>query len=722
MTDMMQSQNDNYRPQDDFYLHVNKKWLDDPKNKIPDDYSRWGGFMKLRDDGLVNQIGMMDELATKFINNNLNEEEQKIYAIWLASQKRFEGWKTGSINYDAITKEFDNLDSYINNNSTIIELAKYLHYTQISGIKNIFDFDCGPDLTNSNNVVLDFTTSGLSLPSREYYIDEKFNEKVQMFKQHLENVKQLVNYNFDENFVQNVLDFENELAKYQMKQEQKRKYDEYYTNTTLTDLYKNMNGLNSLSEKQDNYVEHEKNFLLTDDQLVQCEKFFETVYELFDFRNVLKTNLTNKFVNIVNSPNVEHITVYDGDSVRRVMNLVLTIDIQKYKSFLQYKIVKSFGGFCAKELDEEFFDFYSKKLNGQQKQLPNDKRSINIVNIYAGEMLGKLYVEKFFPEECKIDMKNMIKDVIGVMSESIVKNDWLTEPTKKNALVKLNKFNVKIGYPDVWKDYSSLNIVIGDTLCDIFKSAKKWSLKVDFYDKLNSVVDKNEWHMTPQTVNAYFSPQLNEIVFPAAILQPPFYFKNAKEIDFDIDNEKLTASNITYSANLGGIGAVIAHEITHGYDDKGRKFDGDGNLNDWWTDEDTKLFKEKTNLMAEQADKYVFIVDNKEFKMNPELTMGENLADLGGISLALKTLTKKLTGCTTDALKSNQKILFKSFANIWREQSKTDFKINALTTDPHAPVDFRANLVKNMEEFYELFDVNEGDTMYLLPCKRVRMW
>lgn len=712
------------QPQDDFYGFVNKKWLDDPKNQIPDDYSRWGGFIKLYDDCLVNQIDLVNKLEDK---SDRTDEENKICAIWLASCNKFKEFESKKVNHDTIKKEFETLDSYLYDGCDIVQLAKYFHYTQTYGIGNVFDFDKGSDLLNSNNVVLDFSSSGLSLPSREYYTDEKFKEKLKLFQNHLENIADLVGIQLlTPDFAKNVVDFETELAKYQMTQEQKRKYDEYYTNTTLTELANNLNSLNSLPEKENNYPESEQRFTVTDEKQSFATKFFETVYELFDFKNVLRNNLIKNFTNVEDAPDPEHVTVFDGDGVRRVMNMLLTCDLRKYKSYLQYKIIKSVYGFCDKYLDDEFFDFYSRKLRGQIKQLPNEKRSINTVNGYAGEMLGKLFVAKYFPEEHKKNVQSMIAEIIDIMKDSIGTNDWLTPCTKVNAIKKLDKFNVKIGFPDVWEDYSELDIVVGDDLYNINKKVREWGLKKHFFDKLNSVLDRNEWHMTPQTVNAYFSPSMNEIVFPAAILQAPFYCKDKSEIDFDISDElKFDETyDFTRASNYGGISAVIAHEITHGYDDKGRKFDGDGNLNDWWTREDVVLFTEKTKLMEKQAEKYVFNDGDTKYKMNPQLTMGENLADLGGISLALKALTRWLefTGASYDELKANQRVLFKSFANIWKQNAKTDFRINALTTDPHGPADFRANLVKNMEEFYELFNVNEGDSMYIPPEERVRMW
>lgn len=732
------------RPQDNFYQHVNNKWLNDPENNIPGEYPSWGGFIKLLDTSLNNQIKLVKDLI---IQDNLSKEEMKIAAIWQGCMNTFDNWKNGNGNYDPITKEFAILEqSFINTDeqNISIKMADYLFHTQMNGIINMFDFDKGNDMMNSNNIVLDITTGGLSLPSREYYFDDNFKEKRDMFREHLIKVGHILYLNDD--FADNVITFENIIAKCKMTQEQKRKYDKYYTNTTLINLYEKINELISLPEKQENYALDERNFILNKTQVDLASVFFERLYELFNFRSIMAENLNKNFINpkesllnnknIIDPPIKDHITAYDGDAIRHYIAIIFdSNNLNKYISFMQYKIISSLQLFCTKELNDEFFDFYNNKLNGQTKQKSDEKRAIQIVNNYAGEMLGSVYVKHYFPEKYKKNIYSMIMNIIDVMRMSIKDNDWMTNITKEKALNKLNKFNVKIGYPDVWKDYSDFNVEIGDTLYDISKKAHIWALKVNFFNKLNSVVDKNEWLMTPQTVNAYFMPPMNEIVFPAAILQPPFYCKNFVDIDFDItseqnmlDNDENNENKYEYfveAANFGGIGAVIAHEITHGYDDSGRKYDGDGNLVDWWTEEDSKSFNEKTQLMTDQTNKYIFIDDSgKEYKINDQLTMGENLADLGGMSLALQTMKKifnerKMPQKMIDIA---QRIMFKAFANIWKENTKTDYKINTLTTDPHSPSDFRANLVSNMNEFYDAFDVKEADNMYIAPDKRLRMW
>jgi len=725
----------NLSPEEDFYQYVNHKWLNDENNKIPQDYSSWGGFVKLYDEGLTKQIDIVKNLESK----DRDIDEEKIFAIWNASNNRFKSWESGSTDCDVIFTELHKFRSYFqnlnekNSDEYVKCIAGYLHYSSENGITNVIEFDSGSDLKNVNNVVLDVATGGLSLPSQEYYKLPKFEEKLELFRKHLENIKNILqNYyiSFSDNFVDNVINFEKKIADYTMTPDQQREYDQYYTNTTLEDIYTNINSLNSLSRKLTENYEDDKVFELNEDELYKSKLFFESIYEHFNFRNILENNYNKNFVNTENPPNKYHITAFDGDAIRRCLHLLFDINnFEMYYSYIQYKIITKCHSFCIKELDDEFFDFYSRKLGGQQEQKPNDKRSINIVNSFAGEMLGKIFVKNYFSEESKQNMNEFVQNILSIMNESLTNNDWLTEHTKQNALNKLSSFKSKIGYPDVWKDYYDLDIQLGDSLYEISKKSNKWSLRVNFYDKINSVIDREEWRMDPQTVNAYFSPIQNEIVFPAAILQPPFFYKNGDNVDFNITEElnMLPGFDPITAANHGGIGAVIAHEITHGYDDKGRKFDSKGNLNDWWTNEDIELFKNKTNIMTKSVSEYKYIDeedDNKEYTMNPELTMGENLADIGGLSLSLKSLLKKLDEDGSDDLfkKVSLRVFFKSWANVWKRNIKKDTRIMLLTTDPHAPADFRGNLVNHIDEFYDSFNISENCNMYLEPNKRMKMW
>ena len=712
----------NLAPGINFYHYVNHVWLCNPLNQIPPDYSSWGGFTKLYDEGLINQINIVKSLENKC----LSEEQEKVFSIWKASETRFSSWTDGTSNCSPISQELKILDEYFLGDHYIQNLAKYLHYTQINGISNVIDFDSGSDLKNVNHVVLDFSISGLSLPSREYYKSPDFQEKLTAYKQHLTNVKnilKLFSIELDDQFEQHVLYFETKIADYNMSPDQSREYDKYYTNTTLDEIVEQINELNSLSNKQENYEENDRNYVFDDSMKNKFKEFFVLLCDHFEFKKILEHNYNKNFENVSNPPDSKYqITAFDGDGIRRCMKLIFDeSNFAQYKSYMQYKIIKSFHGFCTKELDDEFFDFYSRKLGGQEKEKPEDKRSIGIVNSYAGEMMGKLFVEQYFSETSKTKMQKLVGNVLDIMDDSLKTNDWLTENTKNIAVEKLTTFTSKIGYPDKWKDYSDFDIVLGDSLYDISKKAKKWSLRVNFFEKLNSILDREEWRMTPQTVNAYFMPTQNEIVFPAAILQPPFFHHDANSIDFDISDELKMVEDLDVitPCNYGGIGAVIAHEITHGYDDKGRKFDGDGNLNDWWCEEDGQLFQKKTEIMVNSVEKYVYKDEEtgKEHKMNPQLTMGENLADIGGLSLSMKALLKHLSENKANDLRvrASLRVFFKSWTNVWKQNIKKDRRVMLLNVDPHAPTDFRGNLVQHMDEFYDVFDITENDPMYLEP-------
>ena len=719
----------NLAPGINFYQYVNHVWLSNPLNQIPLDYSSWGGFTKLYDEGLTNQIDIVKNLENKCVS----EEQEKVFAIWKASEKRFSSWNDGTSNCVPISEELKILDEHFSDDHYIHNLAKYLHYTQINGISNVLDFDSGSDLKNVNNVVLDFSVSGLSLPSREYYKSSEFQDKLNMYKDHLTNVKnilKLFTIELDDQFEQHVLDFETKIADYNMNPDQSREYDKYYTNTTLDGIVEKINELNSLSKKQENYEEIDRNYMFDDSMKNTFEEFFVLLCDHFDFKTKLENNYEKNFANIPNPPDSKYqITAFDGDGIRRCMKLIFDeSNFAQYKSYMQYKIIKSFHGFCTKELDDEFFDFYSRKLGGQEKEKPEDKRSIGIVNSYAGEMMGKLFVEQYFSETSKTEMGKLVGNVLDIMDDSLKTNDWLTDATKKTAVEKLTTFTSKIGYPDQWKDYSDFDVTLGDSLYDISKKARKWGLRVNFFEKINSVLDREEWRMTPQTVNAYFMPTQNEIVFPAAILQPPFFHHDANSVDFDISDELAMVEDldVVTPCNYGGIGAVIAHEITHGYDDKGRKFDGDGNLNDWWSEEDRQLFQKKTEIMVSSVEKYLYKDEEsgKEHKMNPQLTMGENLAVIGGLSLSMKALLKHLSENNSDDIRvrASMRVFFKSWANVWKQNIKKDRRVMLLNVDPHAPTDFRGNLVQHIDEFYDVFDITESDPMYLEPKDRMKMW
>jgi putative endopeptidase len=361
------------------------------------------------------------------------------------------------------------------------------------------------------------------------------------------------------------------------------------------------------------------------------------------------------------------------------------------------------AGRLSEELDAQNFEFYGKILTGTPEQRPMWRRGVATVNGTLGEVVGKVYVKRHFPAEAKERMLTLVGNLISAYEKSIKELDWMTEETKTQALDKLSKFTPKIGYPDEWRDYSALAIEPDDLYGNLQRAAE-----AEYQRQLNrqgGPVDRSEWGITPQTVNAYYSPPLNEIVFPAAILQPPFFNMAADD-----------------AVNYGAIGAVIGHEIGHGFDDSGSTFDGDGVLRNWWTDEDRREFEKRT---AKLVDQYSAFRPFDDLAVNGEFTLGENIGDLGGISIGLLAYKLSLQGAEApviDGLTGVQRV-FLGYAQVWRAKSREEAMRVRIATDPHSPPRYRTNgAVRNVPEFYEAFDVAADDALYLPPEERVKIW
>lgn len=389
-------------------------------------------------------------------------------------------------------------------------------------------------------------------------------------------------------------------------------------------------------------------------------------------------------------------------------------DIDALRTYLRWHVVLARAPYLSDDISAANFAFYGTTLSGQEVQRDRWKRAVMLVNDGLGEAVGKVYVAKHFPPAHKEKMEQLVADLLDAYRESISTLDWMTEETRERALAKLAAFTPKIGYPVRWKDYSDLAISSDDLMGNI-RAIAAFEHAEDIA-KLGTTVDRDEWHMTPQTVNAYYNPVMNEIVFPAAILQPPF---------FDADADA--------AWNYGGIGAVIGHEIGHGFDDQGSKYDGTGRLNNWWTDKDREEFEKRTKALVDQYSAYVpaQFPDDSPHHVNGELTLGENIGDLGGLTIALKAYN---IACKRDGLASSadapeiagftgiQRVLL-SYARIWQEKRRDELMLQRVATDPHSPAEFRANgVVKNVDAFAEAFDVQPGDALYLAPEDRVRIW
>jgi len=726
----------------DFYQFVNRDWLQDESITIPAEYSSWGSFVKLTDESLKNQIKLLGELVGK----PGNDDEKKVSLLWNASMTRFKAWAAGEGSCSEIHDELGKLNAQVpwaesdSQEAFTSGLATYFSRCAEIGTDYPFGFSKEANLNDSENVVLDLSPNGLSLPSRDYYLDDKFKEQQGWFKEHLEKVVEIIGADkLETGFVNKVVELETKLAQISMKKDQERQFDEYFCVSTLDGLISELNTLKHLKAKESNYPENKVVNLMDGDKevltsaefqvgaedLALLGKFWEQMFKDLRLREVMVENYKNNYPERTDAESAQYrMMVFDGDYFRRVFQILFRKKNRSHvKAYMQYKIIRSGAGYCTKALNEEVFDFFGRKLNGQKEQKTEEKRSMSLINTSIGELMGKIYVAKFFSEEDKNTVHGLVKDVLLVMENSLQKNDWLTEETKQKALHKLSKFVVKLGYPEKWKNHDKLVLEESDSLFAMYQKIQAFAYQTEFLAKLNSVKDKTKWEMNPQDVNAYFHPLNNEIVFPAAIMQPPFYFRSLDTVDFEMSDIKADLPYSLAAANLGAIGAVIAHEITHGYDDQGRKFDADGNINDWWSEADAELFKGKCALMVEQAEKWSFEdkdgAETKVHRMNGELTMGENLADLGGLSLASQALKKR---CGGDMSKDYSLVFFRSWANVWKSKETKACIINKLQADPHAPPSFRGNLVKNIDSFYEAFDVLPGDDMHLPKDRRVQMW
>jgi predicted metalloendopeptidase len=378
-------------------------------------------------------------------------------------------------------------------------------------------------------------------------------------------------------------------------------------------------------------------------------------------------------------------------------------DLDTVKAYFQWQLLREYAPYLSKNFVDERFDFYGKTLSGVKEMEPRWKRGVGAVERAEGEPLGKLYVAQYFPPERKARMEALVKNLLAAYKESINHLDWMSPATKKEAQAKLAKFSPKIGYPSKWKDYSSLVVAKDDLVGNVMR-ARVWAADYEI-NKLGKPIDRTEWGMTPQTINAYYNPEMNEIVFPAAILQPPFFDANADD-----------------AVNYGGIGAVIGHEISHGFDDQGAQYDGNGNLRDWWTAEDHKNFAAKTKALVEQYNEFEPV---KGYHVNGALTLGENIADNSGLAIAYKAYHLSLKGkkpAVIDGLTGDQR-LYMGWAQVWRAKTREAQQIVRVKVDPHSPEQFRANgTVKNQPGFYDAFSVKPGDKMYLAPKDRVIIW
>ncbi|WP_073294628.1 M13 family metallopeptidase [Chryseobacterium polytrichastri] len=638
------------RPQDDFFSYVNGNWV--KTTQIPSDKASWGSFNALRENVDDASLDILNKiLSEKYTEGSEGQKIQNLYASFMDVSKRdAEGLapiKGDLVKIDAI-KNINDLQKYL------------LDATKLSD-NSFYGWRVGADMKNStmNAVYLGGPDLGLG---RDYYqkVNEANTKTLAEYQTYVGKLFGVLGYKNSDAAAKNVVDFEKQLANYLLTLEQNRDANLRYNPKNVSELSGLVKNVNLAKYLTDAGVK-------TDKVIIGELKYYQNMDQF----------LTQK-------------------------NLPLL------KDYLKYHIINGNASNLDSSLEQIRFDFYSKYLQGQKEQRPMNKRGLSLVNSVLGEAFGKLYVEKYFTPEAKAQMETYIQYILRSFKTHINDMDWMSPETKVKAQEKLSKFTVKIAYPDKWKDYTLLKVgspAQGANLYSNLQNVAEWQYQKSL-DKVGKPVDKTEWGMTPQTVNAYYSGSNNEIVFPAAILQPPFYNPNADA-----------------AVNFGGIGAVIGHEISHGFDDSGSRFDGDGNLNNWWTDADRKNFDAKVGQLAAQYSAYEPV---KGSFVNGKFTSGENIGDLGGVAVAYDALQMYLkdkgnpgsiSGFTQDQR------FFMSWATVWRTKSTDQYMTNQVKTDPHSPGIFRAfGPLVNQDSFMKAFDIKTGDKLYKAPQDRIKIW
>ena len=638
-------------PKDDFYNYVNGNWM--KNNTIPDDRTRWGGFGVLRkatDNEVLEIINTAKELGTY----TEGSDQKKALLI-------FESQLDTVARNEAGIKPLKPLLEAINGITSLRDMQTV--YATTLGVSAPFaSIGAGPDLNDSSMNIGWISPGGLGL-QRDRYFEQDGNAK-EIRKKYVDHIARMFQFiEYDETsaktIAKKVLAMENQLAK--------PRFDKVQSRNPL-----NYNNPRTLSQVADMTPAIDWNKMISD---MGITKPMDTV--------------------LVSQPKY----------MEALNEFLTTTPIDDIKILMTWSTLDNAASFLTTEIERANWEFYSKELNGAKKQRPAEERALATVNGSVGEAVGQLYVEAKFPPEAKIKAEKMIANVIKAFQKRIEVLDWMSDDTKAKAIEKLDKFTVKIAYPDEWEDYSAMMVKEGNSYAENMMAVGKWNLDKNL-SEIGEPIDKGEWGMPPQTVNAYFNPINNEIVFPAAILQPPFYNYTADE-----------------AVNYGGIGAVIGHEISHAFDDSGARFDADGNMSNWWTPEDFEEFTKRGNLLAEQ---YSAIEVLDSVYINGKFTLGENIGDLGGVLGAYDGLQLHFQENgrpdNIDGFTPEQRF-FMSWATIWRTLIREDALRTQIKTDTHSPGVIRAiQPLKNIDAFYEAFDIKENDSMWIAPEKRVRIW
>ncbi len=657
-------------PFDDFYTYVNGEW--EKTSKIPSDNSEWGTFSILKQENNKKIKKILENLSDN--EENPNSIIGKIYKLLLNVDSRTDGKNKKFL------KKFINMVDLIETHEDLGIVLGFL--TQLD-ICPFFSVSANPDPKKSHIVNLTLWIGQLSLPEKKYYEDSGFQTYVDGLIYNVHKVFEYIGINNSPDIGNDIIIIEKLISNILKPIELRRDLENMYTKTSVNSFIEIM----STIDEKINRINSK----------ITIKKMWENFFEFAGLKNIID------------------LVVYDISYYRKITIMLFMVEMDKIKNFIKYLIIKNLGQTVIEDLDVILFEFYGKKLSGQEKITSRQDRVIELLNTYVGDILGKEYVSLYFDEESKQHVVKMVNTIIHQMRISIIKSTWMKKRTKQKALLKLSTIKTKIGYPKKWEDRTVLLNILNDILKRENMNLVEIIIAMRLYDYDQSVInilDKSpnpdKWCMNPQQINAYYDPLANEIVFPAGVLQEPFFSKNQ-----------------SLCKNYGGIGTIIAHEITHGFDDQGRKYDHLGNIENWWEPEDVQKYNVIAQKMIDQYDSY--IINNQH--VNGKLTLGENLADLGGVTISFYAMCDFNKSEGIKLTIQDKQEFFLNYANIWKKLVKYENMLAHLMSNPHSPGKFRTNIVRNFDEFYNTFSnitkidsIRNKNTMYLDPDKRIRLW
>lgn len=639
-----------FSPCEDFYQFAIGNWQ--KNNPIPSTESRWGSFNILNEANELKLKSIIEEAAAS--KGEKNSPKQQVGDFYAAA---FDSINANKLGISPLKPLLEKIDA-VSDIQTLVETMAFL---KIKGSSSIFSYYVTGDARNSNANIFYLGQGGLGLPDRDYYFptDDRGKNILAEYEKHIIALFKLSGEKEEiaKQYAKNVLSIETQLAKASLDKVQRRDPVATYNKMSVVDIQK--------------------------------------LCPTFDW---------NKFLLAAQVTGVKEIVIDQPKYFSTLNKTFKQYSIDQWKVYLKLQALNDFSPYLSSDFENQHFAFYSTVLSGVKEMKPRWKRALENSNNFVGEQIGKLFVEKYFPEEQKKKVLDLIHNIGEVFKERVAKLDWMSDSTKTKALDKLSKFTYKIGYPDKWKDFTSI-VIVKDNFVQNMINVHAWEY-ADMMSKISKPVDKTEWGMTPQTINAYYNPSMNEIVFPAAILQPPFYNPEADD-----------------AINYGGIGGVIGHEFSHGFDDQGSQFDGDGNLKNWWSVEDLNNFKHLTGKLVDQFNAFQ-VVDSVH--VNGELTLGENIADLAGITLSYYAFLKSLEGKelpkNIDGFNYKQRF-FLGWAQGWAANTKDEEAVRRVNVDPHSPNKFRVNgPFTNLPEFHEAFGCKSGNKMVAVDSLRVKIW